>query len=72
MKISHPEPPAAVYYWEKRKQDQISDLKFQKTFSEEDLRKHNLNKTKKNWEKRKNIHRDLFFCLDSQIFSSCQ
>ena len=26
MKTSHPDPPEAVYYWEKKKQGQISDL----------------------------------------------
>ena len=27
----HPEPPKAVYYWEKKKLGQISDLKFHQT-----------------------------------------
>ena len=32
MKIPHPEPPEAAYYQEKKKQGQISDLKFHKTY----------------------------------------
>ena len=32
MKIPRPEPPEAAYYQEKKKQGQISDLKFHKTY----------------------------------------
>ena len=31
VKISHPEPPKATYYWEKKKNGQILDLKFHKS-----------------------------------------
>ena len=31
MTISHPEPPEATYYWEKKKYGQISDQKFHNT-----------------------------------------
>ena len=32
VKTSHPEPPEALYYWEKKKKSQISDLKFYKIY----------------------------------------
>ena len=31
VKTSHPEPPEAVCYWQKKKRDQISYLKFHTT-----------------------------------------
>ena len=31
VKTSYPEPPEAFYYWKKKKQGQILELKFHKT-----------------------------------------